>query len=77
VAQLNDVVEQRKPEGTRVRTIARQGPIYVEILDVARDIGATQIVMGAHNPCLADFMLALSTDRVLHHSTCSVSVVRN
>ncbi|MEO1491199.1 MAG: universal stress protein [Pseudomonadota bacterium] len=77
LARLNEVVEQETPDGMRVRTIARHGPIYEEILDVAKDIGATQIVMGAHNPGLADFMLGSNTDRVLRHANCSVSVVRN
>ncbi|MEL7470740.1 MAG: universal stress protein [Pseudomonadota bacterium] len=77
LARLNEVVEQHTPDGMKVRTIARHGPIYEEILDVAKDIGATQIVMGAHNPGLADFMLGSNTDRVLRHASCSVSVVRN
>ncbi|MEM7742331.1 MAG: universal stress protein [Pseudomonadota bacterium] len=75
--RLNEVVEEHTPDGMRVRTIARHGPIYEEILDVAKEVGATQIVMGAHNPGLADFMLGSNTDRVLRHATCSVSVVRN
>ncbi|MEM7237784.1 MAG: universal stress protein [Pseudomonadota bacterium] len=77
LARLTEVVGQHTPDGMRVHTIARHGPIYEEILDVAKEIGATQIVMGAHNPGLADFMLGSNTDRVLRHATCSVSVVRN
>lgn len=76
LARLNEVVEDLTPDGMRVRTIARHGPIYEEILDLAKEIGATQIVMGAHNPGLADFMLGSNTDRVLRHARCSVSVVR-
>ncbi|MEM8792128.1 MAG: universal stress protein [Pseudomonadota bacterium] len=74
--RLNEVVEEHTPDGMKVRTIARHGPIYEEILDLAKEIGATQIVMGAHNPGLADFMLGSNTDRVLRHARCSVSVVR-
>ncbi|MEM9736779.1 MAG: universal stress protein [Pseudomonadota bacterium] len=75
--RLNEVVEEHTPDGMRVRTIARHGPIYEEILDVAKEIDASQIVMGAHNPGLADFMLGSNTDRVLRHAKCSVSVVRS
>ncbi|MEM0944634.1 MAG: universal stress protein [Pseudomonadota bacterium] len=75
--RLNEVVEEHTPDGMRVRTIARHGPIYEEILDVAKEINASQIVMGAHNPGLADFMLGSNTDRVLRHAKCSVSVVRS
>ncbi|MEM9013171.1 MAG: universal stress protein [Pseudomonadota bacterium] len=76
LARLNEVIEQHTPSGMKVRTIARHGPIYEEILDVAKSVGATQIVMGAHNPGLADFMLGSNTDRVMRHAKCSVSVVR-
>ncbi|MEM6932089.1 MAG: universal stress protein [Pseudomonadota bacterium] len=77
LGRLNEVVEESTPDGMRVRTVARHGPIYEEILDLAKEIDATQIVMGAHNPGLADFMLGSNTDRVLRHAKCSVSVVRN
>ncbi len=74
--RLNQVVSQRVPSGMHVKTIARHGTVYEEVLEVAGEIGADQIVIGAHRPGLADFLLGPNTARVVRHARCSVNVVR-
>ncbi len=74
--QLNEYVSGSTPKGMTVETIARHGTVYAQILDVADEIGADQIVIGAHRPQLADYLLGPNTSRVVRHAKCSVSVVR-
>ena len=73
---LNDFVAEHTAKGTKADTIARHGTVYEQILDVAEDIGADQIVIGAHRPQLADYLLGPNTARVVRHAKCSVNVVR-
>lgn len=73
---LSQFVAEHAPKGTDVDTIARHGTIYEQILDVAEDIDADQIVIGAHRPQLADYLLGPNTARVVRHAKCSVTVVR-
>ncbi|MEM1046755.1 MAG: universal stress protein [Pseudomonadota bacterium] len=73
---LNQFVSEHIKKGRDVETIARHGTVYEQILDVADDIGADQIVIGAHRPQLADYLLGPNTARVVRHAKCSVNVVR-
>ena len=75
--RLNEIVAEHTPSGMKVRTIARHGTAYEEILKVAEKIGATQIVMGAHRPSLADYLIGPTTARVVRHAECSVNVLRS
>ncbi len=74
--RLNEIVAEETPSGMKVETIARHGTAYEEILNVAKKIGATQIVMGAHRPSLADYLIGPTTARVVRHAECSVNVLR-
>ena len=74
--RLNDLVSARTPAGTTVDTIIRHGTVYEQILQVAEDMGADQIVIGAHRPQLSDYLLGPNTARVVRHAKCSVNVVR-
>ncbi len=74
--RLNQVVTDLTPKGMHVNTIARHGTVYEQILKVADDIEADQIVIGAHRPGLADFLLGPNTARVVRHANCSVNVIR-
>ena len=75
--RLNSLVAEQAPEGMQVETIVRHGTVYEQILQVAEDIGATQIVIGAHRPQLSEYLLGPNTARVVRHAKCSVNVVRN
>jgi len=76
LARLNEVVSARAPDGMTVDTIVRHGTVYEQILHVAEEIGADQIVIGAHRPQLSDYLLGPNTARVVRHARCSVNVVR-
>lgn len=76
LARLNDIVSARAPEGMAVDTIVRHGTVYEQILRVAEDIAADQIVIGAHRPQLSDYLLGPNTALVVRHAKCSVNVVR-
>jgi universal stress protein F len=76
LARLNEIVSAQTPEGMTVDTIVRHGIIYEQILLVAENIGADQIVIGAHRPQLSDYLLGPNTARVVRHAKCSVNVVR-
>jgi len=74
--RLNQVVSERIPSDMKVDTVVRHGTIYEQVLDVAKEIQADQIVIGAHRPALSDFLLGPNTARIVRHATCSVNVIR-
>ena len=76
LARLNQVVSERTPKGMAIETIARHGTVYEQVLEVAKEIDADQIVMGAHRPAVSDFLLGPNTARIVRHATCSVNVIR-
>ncbi|MEP1931119.1 MAG: universal stress protein [Roseibium sp.] len=59
-----------------IRHLVTTGSIYEEILEVANQIDADLIVIGAHKPQLREFLLGPNAARVVRHSKCSVYVVR-
>jgi nucleotide-binding universal stress UspA family protein len=73
---LNEFVAENVAKGTEADTIARHGTVYEQILEVAGEINADQIVIGAHRPQLSDYLLGPNTARVVRHAKCSVNVVR-
>lgn len=74
--RLQQLAREYVPEGMSVETIARHGTIYEQILDVAEEIGATEILMAAHRPSLRSYLIGPNTDRVVRHAHCTVTVVR-
>ncbi len=74
--RLNEIAAEHTPSGMKVKTIARHGTAYEQILKTAEKIGATQIVMGAHRPSLSDYLIGPTTARVVRHANCSVNVLR-
>ena len=74
--RLNEIVAERTPSGMKVATIARHGSVYEQVLKVAEELEVDQIVLGAHRPGLADFLLGPNTARIVRHATCSVNVIR-
>ena len=60
----------------KAATIARHGTIYDEVLDVAEEIGADQIIMTAHRPNVSEYLLGNNADKIIRHAKCSVNVLR-
>lgn len=59
-----------------LEAIARHGTIYEQILGVAEEQAVDQIIMGAHRPSLANYLIGPNSARVVRHARCSVNVVR-
>ena len=59
-----------------VRHVVATGTAYEGILRVAKETGCGLIVIGAHKPDFADYLLGPNAARVVRHSSCSVHVVR-
>lgn len=74
--RLNEVVSEQLPSDMTAETIVRHGSVYERILEVAEELSPDQIVIGAHRPQLADYLLGPNTARVVRHAKCSVNVVR-
>ncbi len=75
--RLEQIGVEHAPEGTEFDVIARYGTVYEEILNVADELPASQIVMAAHRPSLSDYLIGPNTARVVRHANCSVQVVRD
>ena len=75
--RLEQIAREHAPADRDVEVIARYGTIYEEILNVADELPADQIVMAAHRPSLSDYLLGPNTARVVRHAKCSVQVVRD
>jgi nucleotide-binding universal stress UspA family protein len=76
VKQLRDLAAQQVPPEIESRRLVAVGRIYQEILKAADAIKADLIVMAAHRPELADFLLGPNAAKVVRHAKCSVMVVR-
>jgi len=75
--KLAEVVKQNIPEDIPAQQHVRQGSVYREILQLARELNADLIIMASHQPEFDDFLLGPNASRVVRHSHCSVLVVRN
>ena len=76
VQRLNEIVSDLVPEGVAVETLARHGTIYEEILDVADEVGADQIIMAAHKQKVSEYLLGTNAAKVARHAKCTVSIIR-
>lgn len=76
--QLNTQVTNALGEAknANVRHIVVFGKTYEEVLNAANKAGSNLIVVGAHKPDFADYLLGPNAARIVRHSTCSVYVVR-
>jgi nucleotide-binding universal stress UspA family protein len=60
----------------RVSSVVRQGAIYQEIMEEAKDIKADLIVMSSHRVGVRTYFLGSEAGHVVRYATCSVLVVR-
>ena len=75
--RLGEIAVNHIPKEMRAGVVVRNGTVYREIVEAAKDLDIRQIVMGAHRPSLADFLLGPNSDRVARHAGCTVTVVRD
>ena len=74
--KLKEIANEHIPKELQAGVIVENGTVYREIVEAAKDLNIDQIVMGAHRPSLADFLLGPNSARVARHAECSVTVVR-
>ena len=75
--RLGEIAVDRIPKEMRAGVVVRNGTVYREIVEAAKDLDIGQIVMGANRPSLADFLLGPNSARVARHAGCTVTVVRD
>ena len=75
--RLTTLIREQAVEGLEVEPTVRLGSVYKAALDFARDVGAELIVMGAHQPEMADYLLGSNASQIVRHAKCSVWVVRD
>ena len=61
----------------KVTSIVRQGGIYHEVLEEAKNIGADLIVMSSHRPAMKTYFLGSNAGHVVRYAKCSVLVLRH
>jgi len=74
--KLKEIADKSIPKELYAGVVVENGTVYKEIVEAAKDLNIDQIVMGAHRPSLADFLLGPNSARVARHAGCSVTVVR-
>ncbi len=73
---LQKIANAEVPKEMQGGVVVENGTVYREIVEAAKDLKIDHIVMGAHRPSLADFLLGPNSARVARHAGCSVTVVR-
>jgi nucleotide-binding universal stress UspA family protein len=63
-------------EPGRVTSVVRQGGIYHEILEEAKQMGADLIVMSSHRPAMKTYFLGSNAGHVVRYAKSSVLVLR-
>jgi nucleotide-binding universal stress UspA family protein len=74
---LKEFIAAHVPGDLDVASDVGHGTVYEEILDTAKRVGAELVVMAAHRPGQADYLLGPNAARVVRHADCSVLVVRD
>ncbi|MFZ5797527.1 MAG: universal stress protein [Desulfobulbus sp.] len=73
---LQDVVEICDAEGVAVETFVREGEPHEEITKVAKEIGASVIVMGTHGrKGLGRLLMGSVTERTIGYAPCPVLII--
>lgn len=76
-AKLQGIAKAMIPADAKVQIHLRTGGICHEILQVAREINASEIVLASHGPLLKDYVLGSNAGHIALHAPCSVFVVRS
>lgn len=59
-----------------IECMVTTGKPGLRIAEVARDIGADMIIVGAHHPTAIDYFLGSTASRVARRAPCSVMILR-
>lgn len=75
-AKILDNLKGLAGDATDVDVKVENGKPGVAICDVARQIGADLIIVGAHHPTAMDYFLGSTASRVARRAPCSVYIQR-
>ena len=64
-------------DAAHVSYAVRQGGIYHEVLEEAKDFDVDLIVMSSHRPAMRTYFLGSNAGHVVRYAKCSVLVVRH
>jgi len=64
-------------DAAHISSAVRQGGIYHEVLEEAKEMGADLIVMSSHRPAMRTYFLGSNAGHVVRYAKCSVLVVRH
>jgi nucleotide-binding universal stress UspA family protein len=73
---LAALVEKNSPAPGKMTCVVRQGGIYHEILEEAKEFQCDLIVMSSHRPAMRSYFLGSNAGHVVRYAKCSVLVVR-
>ena len=73
---LASIAQQCDLQPDHVSSVVRQGGIYHEILEEAKQIGADLIVMSSHRPAMKTYFLGSNAGHVVRYAKSSVLVLR-
>ena len=73
---LSEFVEANIPGDMEVAREVGHGAVYEKVIATAKSAGVDLIVMAAHRPGHADYLLGPNAARIVRHAECSVMVVR-
>lgn len=74
--QLAKLIETNIPKQMSAQQHVRQGTVYSEIVELAKEIDVDLIIMASHRPELKDYLLGPNAARVVRHADCPVLVLR-
>ena len=75
--ELQEIANKKVPKEMQGGIVVENGTVYREVVEAAKDLDIEHIVMGAHRPSLADFLLAPNSARVARHANSSATAVRS
>jgi nucleotide-binding universal stress UspA family protein len=75
--QLDQMADEIVLPKECVSTVVRIGGVYPELLAEAEDWEADLMVVGAHRPSMASFLLGSTAAALSRHAKCTVMIVRS
>ncbi|HHO48720.1 MAG TPA: universal stress protein [Desulfobacteraceae bacterium] len=73
---LQDVMQKGEKQGVRVETFVREGQPHEQITRLAREIGASLIIMGTHGrKGLSRLLMGSVTERTIGYASCPVLII--
>jgi nucleotide-binding universal stress UspA family protein len=77
IREAEEAIRQLGEQHGCADVVVREGRASNEILGYASEIKADLVVLNAHDPGLAEYLLGSVASRVVRRAHCSVHVVRN